>query len=126
MQKIFGHETRLEGGQLTRDVIFHPSMKISPTYIKDPTYMITMVSLHQAWGPLWQPQYCELNEYEKYCKEYWGKYLVSWSQCVLVVLLIWLNHFSVLAHRTNQALLQYSNRLRICLTRAAWTDNIRR
>ena len=76
-KKIFGHETRLESEQVARRSIFHPSVLNSPLQLKDPKYMITIGDLRKKFGPSWQPVLSELNEYELYCKEHWGKSGVS-------------------------------------------------
>lgn len=72
-KRIFGHETRLESGQLTADVIFHPSVALSPTDLKDPTFMFTLVDLQKKFGPTWRPVYSSLNNFEELCKKRWGK-----------------------------------------------------
>lgn len=69
---IFGHETRLESGQVTADVVFHPSIEMSPTQLSDPKYMFTFADLQQKYGPYWVPTFSTLNDFEAYCKDHWG------------------------------------------------------
>lgn len=77
MKLAMGHQTRLEGGSLTPDMTFHPSLKTSPVKLNNPKHMITLNNLRKAFGASWTPTYSFLNDFEKECKERWGKPTVS-------------------------------------------------
>ena len=72
LRLIVGHETRLEGGQIMPQSVFHQSVKESPTQLESPEYMITMDIIKQSFGSGFTPQYPALNEFEQYCKDHWG------------------------------------------------------
>ncbi|KAH8109828.1 hypothetical protein DFH11DRAFT_1624702 [Phellopilus nigrolimitatus] len=70
---IIGHQTRLQSAQIASDSVFHESVKFSPTALKDPTYMVTLDTLKNAFGGSWVPKSPALNAFEKECKDNWGK-----------------------------------------------------
>ena len=71
-QMIIGHETRLESGQITTKPIFHESIKNSPKNLVSPDKMITLEIIAHSL-PGFNPVYPPLNDFEKYCKDNWGK-----------------------------------------------------
>ncbi|ESK89907.1 hypothetical protein Moror_795 [Moniliophthora roreri MCA 2997] len=72
---IIGHETRLESNQITQQSVFHESIKYSPQDLKVKDYMITMSIIQTTFGSGFTPQYPPLNDFEKYCKDNWGRRL---------------------------------------------------
>lgn len=69
---IVGHETRLESGQITTNPVFHESIKNSPKNLVSPDKMITLEIIAHSL-PGFNPVYPPLNDFEKYCKDNWGK-----------------------------------------------------
>ena len=69
---IVGHETRLESGQITTKPVFHESIKNSPKNLVSPDKMITLEIIAHSL-PGFNPVYPPLNDFEKYCKDNWGK-----------------------------------------------------
>uniref|UniRef100_A0A0W0F0R5 T6SS Phospholipase effector Tle1-like catalytic domain-containing protein n=1 Tax=Moniliophthora roreri TaxID=221103 RepID=A0A0W0F0R5_MONRR len=72
---VIGHETRLESKQITQTSVFHESLKYSPQSLTTKDYMVTMTILQNQFGSGFAPQYPPLNDFEKYCKDNWGKKL---------------------------------------------------
>ncbi|GBE84207.1 hypothetical protein SCP_0601850 [Sparassis crispa] len=72
-QIVIQHETRLESKQIDMTSIFHPSLKVAPSRLDDPRYMITLETVQQAFGSSFVPQYASLNKFEQKCKDQWGK-----------------------------------------------------
>jgi len=72
---VYGHETRLESGHITPDAIFHESLRLAPTVLTciEPERVITFNDLRGKFGKDWVPTYAPLNDFEKKCKEQWGK-----------------------------------------------------
>lgn len=79
-----GHETRLESGQIKRNVKFHESLKVAPTKLNNPKYMVTMDTLKKAFGSSWEPDCPDLNEFEQRCKDEWKRGVV----CVTILILL--------------------------------------
>ncbi|KAF8843827.1 hypothetical protein BDN67DRAFT_896152 [Paxillus ammoniavirescens] len=70
---IVGRETRLESKQIEKNSLFHESNKYAPQSLKAPDYMVTMTLIEKQFGSGYQPTFPKLNDFEKYCKENWGK-----------------------------------------------------
>ncbi|KAK7061252.1 hypothetical protein R3P38DRAFT_650227 [Favolaschia claudopus] len=76
LRAAYGHETRLESGRITNSkAVFHESVKYSPGELKSSEFMVTMGALQNKFdsGEGWGPKYEEMNEFEKFCKDEWGK-----------------------------------------------------
>ncbi|KDQ10695.1 hypothetical protein BOTBODRAFT_46899 [Botryobasidium botryosum FD-172 SS1] len=73
-RQIIGHETRLAGGQITSDSIFHESLRVAPTKLtcKDPYNMITLDDVKARFGHGWTPTFAPLNDFEQGCRSQWG------------------------------------------------------
>lgn len=72
---IIRPETRLDSGQITRDVLFHESFKSAPTTLTHPDHMVTMNTLKQKFGTSWSPTCPPLNAFEQRCKNQWNSTL---------------------------------------------------
>ena len=68
---IIRPETRLDSGQITKDVIFHESFKSAPTTLVHPDHMVTLNTLKQKFGSSWSPTCPALNTFEQWCKVQW-------------------------------------------------------
>ncbi|KAI6038064.1 hypothetical protein EDC04DRAFT_3026286 [Pisolithus marmoratus] len=66
-------QTRLDGGVIKPDIVFHESILHAPTILTCPQHMLTLATLKQAFGGSWKPTIVPLNEFEQYCKDKWGK-----------------------------------------------------
>ncbi|KIK79435.1 hypothetical protein PAXRUDRAFT_161314 [Paxillus rubicundulus Ve08.2h10] len=70
---IVGHETRLDSKQIEKTSLLHESNKYAPQSLKEPDYMATLALIEKEFGSGYQPTFPKLNDFEKYCKEHWGK-----------------------------------------------------
>lgn len=70
----FSEKNRLESGQITKDSLFHQSLKFAPTkqQLVEPDNMVTLDVLQQAFGSSWTPSYPTLNDFEQKCKNEWS------------------------------------------------------
>ncbi|KAG7096272.1 hypothetical protein E1B28_003720 [Marasmius oreades] len=71
-QFLVGHETRLESLQITKESMFHESIRFSPQKLDSPDSVITMTIIKEEFGSGFEPQYSPLNDFEQYCKDHWG------------------------------------------------------
>ncbi|KAK7682079.1 hypothetical protein QCA50_014665 [Cerrena zonata] len=74
-KSIIKPKTRLDSGQITRNVIFHESFKNAPTTLVHPDHMVTMTTLKQKFGSSWSPTCPSLNAFEQRCKNQWNSTL---------------------------------------------------
>ncbi|KAF9259966.1 hypothetical protein L218DRAFT_947196 [Marasmius fiardii PR-910] len=72
LKPIIGTETRLQGGQLTSQAVFHQSLQFSPLKLDSPEFMITMADVKSKFGTGFTAQYADLNSFEQSCKNDWG------------------------------------------------------
>ncbi|KAG2126840.1 hypothetical protein DEU56DRAFT_537692 [Suillus clintonianus] len=70
---IYGHETRLQSGQITTTSPFHQSLQFSPQTLTAPKYMVTTSIIQKQFGTGYYPDYPPLNEFEEYCRTNWDK-----------------------------------------------------
>ncbi|KAI5983065.1 hypothetical protein EDD15DRAFT_2202389 [Pisolithus albus] len=73
LKRFFRPKTRLEGGVIKPDVVFHESILHAPTTLREPQYMLTLDTLKKEFGSSWKPIIAPLNEFERSCKDKWGK-----------------------------------------------------
>ncbi|KZS93827.1 hypothetical protein SISNIDRAFT_485431 [Sistotremastrum niveocremeum HHB9708] len=70
---IIGCEDRLAGKQITRNSIFHQSLRLSPLKLTYPKDMITLDTLHKKFNSGWEPRFAELGKFEIKMKDEWSE-----------------------------------------------------
>ncbi|KAI6043395.1 hypothetical protein EDC04DRAFT_2652964 [Pisolithus marmoratus] len=73
LKRFIKPQTRLDGGVINPDIVFHESILHAPTKLTSPQHMLSLDTLKQAFGGSWKPIIAPLNEFEQYCKDKWGK-----------------------------------------------------
>ncbi|KAI6040609.1 hypothetical protein EDC04DRAFT_2675952 [Pisolithus marmoratus] len=73
LKRFIKPQTRLDGGVIKPDIVFHESILHAPAKLTNPQNMLTLDTLKQAFGGSWKPIIAPLNEFEQYCKDKWGK-----------------------------------------------------
>lgn len=116
LKAIIQPQTRLESLQLTANAVYHPSFAVAPTKVNDPTSMVTLPLLRQAFGVSWNPTYSELNAWEQECKKRWNEHPVRVSIGLLCFVNLTLGRYSLMGQFWPSRKILSSRRLMFSLT----------